>query len=645
MNMSVEYEYDVFISYSRDDNADDFIKNLSEELKLHKLKFWLDESNLYRHAGNNFNPIILNAIDKSQLFFLINSKNLSSYVYDVEIPHAISKDKSLMVYKKDDATVNIKDKYIDIGELQEVKDIQNRNREESIRIAIERKLGRLSSTKGVYVKLDSADGIYNRNDINMSLSSELFIWPIPDSRRKELESNGFTHHAIAKGFMYAELKRIIEKEYPQIIKCENIDEYIEGVAIETADDFIGGLSQDKTLFNGPMLGVHSINSSRTDGDEIHTLNIRLFKTDYFTFKLMTKLYQKLKNIKDIFDINTIQDANKLSPFLCSLGVGGFVIQKKGDMAMWIKRGKLCEASQLYHFSFDETVNYEKDRVSLGEIDAYNSLFRGLKEELGIYEHDLTGEGGIFEIGVILSDRIEIELLSYVVTSISNEDIRKKIDGAPDSKLELSECAIWDLDEYKIMLAEHYNTPESIALIDRIITRRDAGLLYASHIYPATVQVSPLAKIGKNVVVEDFTKICDGAKIGDNCKIHRNIFIDSDVQIGNNVKIQDNVTIPHGVTLCDGVFVGPSVSFTNDKFPRSVSENNELKSNKDWILSKTVVGHGASIGANATIVCGIKIGKWAMIGAGAVVVHDIPDYALVVGNPAKIIGSVDESGKK
>lgn len=156
-------------------------------------------------------------------------------------------------------------------------------------------------------------------------------------------------------------------------------------------------------------------------------------------------------------------------------------------------------------------------------------------------------------------------------------------------------------------------------------------------------ISPKAKVGISTVVEENTIISEGAIIGNECKIHRNIFIDSGVVIGNRVKIQDNVMIPHGVILEDGVFVGPSVAFTNDKYPRSVNVDGTLKTSCDWKESKTIVKYGASIGANSTLVCGITIGEWAMVGAGSVVTQNLPSYSMAVGNPAKIIKWVSKSG--
>ena len=127
-------------------------------------------------------------------------------------------------------------------------------------------------------------------------------------------------------------------------------------------------------------------------------------------------------------------------------------------------------------------------------------------------------------------------------------------------------------------------------------------------------------------------------IGENCNIGQNVVISPQVVLGNNVKVQNNVSIYTGVICEDDVFLGPSMVFTNVINPRSaVNRKEEYK--------KTIVQKGASIGANATIVCGVTIGKFAMIGAGAVVIKDIPDYAIVVGNPSRQIGWVSEYGDK
>lgn len=146
------------------------------------------------------------------------------------------------------------------------------------------------------------------------------------------------------------------------------------------------------------------------------------------------------------------------------------------------------------------------------------------------------------------------------------------------------------------------------------------------------------KIGSDTKIWHFSHIMTNCKIGSNCNIGQNVVISPDVLIGNNVKIQNNVSVYTGVVCEDDVFLGPSMVFTNVINPRSaVNRKEEFK--------KTLVCKGASIGANATIVCGNQIGKFAMIGAGSVVTKAVNDYALVVGNPARQTGWVSEYGNK
>ncbi len=161
----------------------------------------------------------------------------------------------------------------------------------------------------------------------------------------------------------------------------------------------------------------------------------------------------------------------------------------------------------------------------------------------------------------------------------------------------------------------------------------------------TADVSKKVKIGKGTMVWNNAQIREGAEIGINCIVGKNSYVDHNVKIGNNVKIQNNSSVYHGVTIEDGVFVGPHVCFTNDKNPRAVNADGSIKNSEDWNLGKTIVKKGASIGGNATILPDITIGKWALIGSGSVVTKDVPNFGLVVGNPAKLVGYVNKEGKK
>lgn len=146
------------------------------------------------------------------------------------------------------------------------------------------------------------------------------------------------------------------------------------------------------------------------------------------------------------------------------------------------------------------------------------------------------------------------------------------------------------------------------------------------------------EIGKGTKIWHFSHIMSNCIIGENCNIGQNVVVSPEVVLGKNVKIQNNVSIYTGVICEDDVFLGPSMVFTNVINPRSaVNRKNEYL--------KTVVKHGASIGANATIVCGHDIGKFAFIGAGAVVTKTVPDYALVIGNPARQAGWMSEFGHR
>ena len=131
----------------------------------------------------------------------------------------------------------------------------------------------------------------------------------------------------------------------------------------------------------------------------------------------------------------------------------------------------------------------------------------------------------------------------------------------------------------------------------------------------------------------------GCQIGDRTKIGAFVEIQRGVQIGADVKIQSFAFIPTGVMIEDGVFIGPHACFTNDRYPAAVNPDGSLKAATDWQLVPTLVKQGANIGANATILCGVTVGRGALVAAGAVVTRDVPDFALVAGVPARIIGDV------
>ncbi|MFN2395763.1 MAG: acyltransferase [Bacteroidales bacterium] len=159
--------------------------------------------------------------------------------------------------------------------------------------------------------------------------------------------------------------------------------------------------------------------------------------------------------------------------------------------------------------------------------------------------------------------------------------------------------------------------------------------YFSH---ETAVIDDGCTIGKGTRIWHFTHVMSPCRIGEDCNLGQNVVVSPEVILGNNVKVQNNVSIYTGVICEEDVFLGPSMVFTNIVNPRSAVVR------KDQYV-KTLVRKGATIGANATIVCGIEIGEFAFIGAGAVVIRDVPPYALVVGNPAKHIGWMSEFGHR
>ncbi|NKE68711.1 N-acetyltransferase [Ramlibacter sp. RBP-2] len=153
----------------------------------------------------------------------------------------------------------------------------------------------------------------------------------------------------------------------------------------------------------------------------------------------------------------------------------------------------------------------------------------------------------------------------------------------------------------------------------------------------TANVSPQAHIGTGTKVWINVQIREEAHIGAGCILSKDVYVDHSVKIGDRCKIQNSVSVYHGVEIGNDVFVGPNVVFTNDRVPRAF--------NADWKITSTRIAHGASLGANCTIVCGVTVGEYAMVAAGSVVTRDVPPYTLVMGNPARAVAKVDKAGNR
>ena len=161
----------------------------------------------------------------------------------------------------------------------------------------------------------------------------------------------------------------------------------------------------------------------------------------------------------------------------------------------------------------------------------------------------------------------------------------------------------------------------------------------------TAEVSPSATIGPGTKIWHYAQVRERAQIGRNCIVGKGVYVDAEVVIGDNVKIQNGANIYHGVTIEDGVFVGPRVCFTNDMFPRAIAPDGTLKTDADWEVGRTLVRYGASLGAGAIVLPDVTVGRFALVGAGAVVTKSVPDHGLVLGNPARLVGYVCHCGRR
>ena len=160
----------------------------------------------------------------------------------------------------------------------------------------------------------------------------------------------------------------------------------------------------------------------------------------------------------------------------------------------------------------------------------------------------------------------------------------------------------------------------------------------------TADVSPKAQIGEGTSIWHQCQVREGVQIGEQCILGKNVYVDFGVPIGNRVKIQNNCSVYHGATIEDGVFLGPHVVITNDLYPRAINPDGTLKGNDDWEIGPVRICYGASIGAATVILPGVTVGRFALVGAGAVVTRDVPAHGLVVGTPARLIGYVCRCGR-
>ncbi|MEO3827930.1 acyltransferase [Actinomadura sp. B10D3] len=167
----------------------------------------------------------------------------------------------------------------------------------------------------------------------------------------------------------------------------------------------------------------------------------------------------------------------------------------------------------------------------------------------------------------------------------------------------------------------------------------------THRITPSAQVDPSAELGDGTTVWDLAQIREGARLGAGCIVGRGAYVGAGVRVGDNVKLQNHALVYEPAVLEDGVFVGPAVVLTNDREPRSVDPDGRLKRGADWEAVGVHVAEGASLGARSVCVAPVRVGRWAMVAAGAVVTRDVPDFALVAGVPARRIGWVGRAGAR
>lgn len=165
---------------------------------------------------------------------------------------------------------------------------------------------------------------------------------------------------------------------------------------------------------------------------------------------------------------------------------------------------------------------------------------------------------------------------------------------------------------------------------------------AVYVHP-TADVSDKAKIGEGTKIWHQVQVREGAVIGKQCILGKGAYVDNDVRIGDFCKLQNGVFVFHGFNLEDGVFLGPGVMLLNDKHPRAINADGSPKKDSDWVVSAGLIEHGAAIGGGAVVLPGVKVGRMALVGSGAVVTRDVPERGIVVGNPARLRGYACDCG--
>lgn len=315
--------------------------------------------------------------------------------------------------------------------------------------------------------LDSSFPKYRWENFNINDKKEYFIWEIPGNFKSLLQNYGFEFHSKQQSSQYDKLYSILEEYY----NFDNVDIIFNEVALETACFFVTECKRGNCRPNRYMYGVDYISRSSNQGEPV--INLDMYITDQFTFKFMTNLYKRLKSINDIFSVKNFGDINRLTPFLNSIGLGGFIVIKKGEKNIFLfaQLNQNINHSELCHFSYEKTfMPIDMENHEDGLTPFQRCLFRALDKDNGITLDalDIPIDYGICDFGIIYNERFEFEICSYVVINVNDDFILEEL---KDRYLTLAnERLSRTLDMYSIDADNFSNfsktykaTPESIKI--------------------------------------------------------------------------------------------------------------------------------------------------------------------------------------
>lgn len=522
---------DVYISYKCENTA--FVTRLYDELTRHNISAWVDLSKLHKEVGEEYTEHIHQGINGSFFFLLIYTKEIenSDFIINQELGYAISRGKTILFHPLESFDKNKsrispfinKIKWIGWG-----RETDTLSSEEQsifiIRMWLQYMLGKLTFL-GNYQKLLGNSDFYSHDIFQIYVTNKSFNLTIPRKQKQQLIELGFIRkdkvHEIEKHLkrvmpekneikkklfkfieghhniyplqvIYKKLQReLCQTKYEKIELPEQhefgVEEFVMTVTEMIAYTFITDLKEGKTLFNATELGVFNILCNNVVDSEESCANIQLYYSDYFTYRCVNKIYQILSSIDETpFRITSIQEINTLSPFFCTIGLGGFLVADSngGTSLLWSRYTNYKSATDIWHFSYDEKIDLlfdgvkdEKGQLLIGKdntvhIDIESLLNRAVKEAVGATISDLKQDSyGIFEVGIIGSERLEIEIISRASIKTDPTEspmgkIRKLFDNTDMGFQALSKMQFLPLNDDDLLLGKMLS-PESYAIFKRI----------------------------------------------------------------------------------------------------------------------------------------------------------------------------------